>query len=700
MRTKLSLCLFALAATLQAQNPNTPVFPAGVATDNDLPVATNNANTTLAVAINATTTTIVLSSASRFVTPLIMTIDSELLRCATHTGVTYTCTRGFDSSTAATHPFLATVRGNIVDWHINQAAAEIKAIEGNLSPLLVLGADCTGATNSTTAFAAYIAAQAGKTVTIPANCTLLVTPPITLTAAGTKIIGSGPTSVVKSTVATGNTFVVQANDIQIKDLKIQGVAVDDTTVEFGIFTAAAAPALRGRVEGVTFDGLNDGLKLDSGNSFWTITENTCQNLWGVISGTGYCFLLGLSNSNVISGNHGYATAGKGRHMVYAGAGSSYNIVANNIGDGYNEGTFVLNTYVSEPASTNNVFTGNISTNAAAGSNGGAAFETSGKTQNNLFIGNAVFNSQTPCWSTDSSGLGANLNFGNQFIDFNCQLSATSSTFCGRIGGAVNTIVQGGLYVNASSGAPNTYPCFVVQPGAQGTTNSDLTDGTQFIGVRVVGNANMRSAIQINATLPYATNTYIGGGNVLAAGGVATIENPANQPIRRGINPASGTTSETIDTNPLIMPTGYVWEGTTTCSAADACTTGSGTNGNAIRKFSGDSLSLSQGVQIKDTHTGGGTFNLGEFASIKSFQVREVGGMNWSFNANTGNIELAQGGILGFATTFAGLGACFGAFTGLQKIVADAMTTTFGSVIVGGGSNVGIAICNGTNWIFH
>lgn len=122
------VCLFWVTG-LKAQNPNTAVFPGAVATDNNLLVATDNARTTLAVAINASVTSIVLTSPTKFVSPLVMTIDGEQLLCLTHTGPTYTCTRGFNGSTATNHAFLAIVQGNMTAWHHNQLAAEVKSIE-------------------------------------------------------------------------------------------------------------------------------------------------------------------------------------------------------------------------------------------------------------------------------------------------------------------------------------------------------------------------------------------------------------------------------------------------------------------------------------------------------------------------------------------------------------------------------------------
>lgn len=129
----MKLTIFLIAATALAQNPNVPAYPGALATDNNLLVATNNAETHLAVAINSTQTTINLATPNAaFVTPLAITIDGEILFCGSHAGSVYTCSRGWDRTIAAGHTTTSLVRANIIDWHHNQLAAEVKAIESTL----------------------------------------------------------------------------------------------------------------------------------------------------------------------------------------------------------------------------------------------------------------------------------------------------------------------------------------------------------------------------------------------------------------------------------------------------------------------------------------------------------------------------------------------------------------------------------------
>lgn len=125
-----------LAGVIAAQNPNTPIYPGGIATDNDLLVASNNADATLVAPVTATGTTIILSTATRFVTPMSISIGAEIMRCLTHVGTTYTCQRGFDGTTAAIHIQGVAVHGYFVAWPLNQVNSEVKAIETALGPNL------------------------------------------------------------------------------------------------------------------------------------------------------------------------------------------------------------------------------------------------------------------------------------------------------------------------------------------------------------------------------------------------------------------------------------------------------------------------------------------------------------------------------------------------------------------------------------
>ena len=150
---KISLPML-FAGLLLGQNPNTAQYPGAIVTDQQLLVATNNANTTLTSSMTSSQTTISLTSGTYFVAPVAVRIDSELVDCTTLTTNTLSgCTRGFDNTTATTHNSGAPVYGLIIDWHINQPNAEIKAVEtalgvnlGNVPGALTLSNDTSTGT--------------------------------------------------------------------------------------------------------------------------------------------------------------------------------------------------------------------------------------------------------------------------------------------------------------------------------------------------------------------------------------------------------------------------------------------------------------------------------------------------------------------------------------------------------------------------
>ncbi len=108
-------------------------WPTAVATDAELFVAKNNFQTTLNGAIDASTTTVVLTSVSGLPTSGYVTIGTEAIKYTgiavnTLTGVT----RGADSTTAATHANGDAVFAFIVANHHNVLKEEIKAVETSL----------------------------------------------------------------------------------------------------------------------------------------------------------------------------------------------------------------------------------------------------------------------------------------------------------------------------------------------------------------------------------------------------------------------------------------------------------------------------------------------------------------------------------------------------------------------------------------
>lgn len=118
------------------------IYPTAAATDADLFVAVNNKFTTLNGAIDAVTTTIVLTSASGFPTAGYVSIDTEAIK---YTGITVNTltgvTRGADGTSAASHADASLVEHRGIAAHHNTAKDEIIAIETDLGSRIGFATD-------------------------------------------------------------------------------------------------------------------------------------------------------------------------------------------------------------------------------------------------------------------------------------------------------------------------------------------------------------------------------------------------------------------------------------------------------------------------------------------------------------------------------------------------------------------------------
>lgn len=143
LKNKLITLLLACGMAF-GQNPNTAVYPGGVATDTDLLVFSNRASTFTSSAVGIGDVNIPVSSTSLFIVPTVITIQNEIIKVCTKTASSFgVCSggRGFNSTSAAAHASGISVTGNVVAYWGNQINAEIIAIEANamLNPLTTLG---------------------------------------------------------------------------------------------------------------------------------------------------------------------------------------------------------------------------------------------------------------------------------------------------------------------------------------------------------------------------------------------------------------------------------------------------------------------------------------------------------------------------------------------------------------------------------
>jgi hypothetical protein len=170
------LCLLSLlGAAALAQN--TAIFPGAVPTPARIGVAANACQTTLALGILATDTSIPVMSSSCFKAAGFLTVDNEIMAvCAIPDGTHVTvgvsaCPnvdgRGTDvangGGAAAGHLANAAVQARIVAWQLNQGLAETIAVETKLHSEMASvadkGAKCDGSTDDSAAFTAALAAS-------------------------------------------------------------------------------------------------------------------------------------------------------------------------------------------------------------------------------------------------------------------------------------------------------------------------------------------------------------------------------------------------------------------------------------------------------------------------------------------------------------------------------------------------------------
>lgn len=111
-------------------------------------IGQSNSTTALASGIDASTTAIVVSNFVGAGANAALGIDGEIVQCSVRTGTTYTCARGQQGTTAATHASGATVT-ELKYKTLNQAGTAL--MQGQLRSIV---------RNDSTVQAAIVAAQA------------------------------------------------------------------------------------------------------------------------------------------------------------------------------------------------------------------------------------------------------------------------------------------------------------------------------------------------------------------------------------------------------------------------------------------------------------------------------------------------------------------------------------------------------------
>lgn len=187
------------------------------------------------------------------------------------------------------------------------------------------GATGDGSTNDRAAFQAAL--DTGKHVYVPTPDTAyLIGSSLTPATVGQKIFGDGAASIIRASAATFNLFVPSAADILLADLRLEGAATDATTEQYAVYTAAANPAVRLRLNRVVISGpdsstgFNNGVKYDTDSDYGSADQIYIERLRGATAAKGYGILAGACSGLMVKEVVGIGSAGNGRHLVYFSAG--------------------------------------------------------------------------------------------------------------------------------------------------------------------------------------------------------------------------------------------------------------------------------------------------------------------------------------------------------------------------------------------
>ena len=367
------------------------------------------------------------------------------------------------------------------------------------------------------------AVNTGKDVYIPSGVTV-TSSQVTITTAGQKIYGSGPSSIIKPSSAGIHLFNVQADYVSISDLRLNGVETGITNTTFAIFTAAASPANYMTIERVVFSGANsslgfaNGVKFDDSCSYGVVKNCRFERLWGTTSGHGYGVLAGNTIGVVVESNWFIGTSGRGRHAVYFSAGATackgnFNYVA---GFGYEALTSF--SQAAQPACVDIHFIGNQTYNCCTSIPGISTGHISafGHQVRCKILGNTI---------SGSKGCGIKIDGTNYSDLYDTEILSNTIVDSDYIGIDIVAGVRGILGSNSvkdsSKASVGTYSNIRVAADPSGVGTG--TTGWLVSGNKCPASASARSAFQFNLQTPYPTNISLKG-NMFESGVTSDIEN--------------------------------------------------------------------------------------------------------------------------------------------------------------------------------
>jgi hypothetical protein len=393
--------------------------------------------------------------------------------------------------------------------------ATYSMISGAVVNVLDYGAVGNGVADDTVAITAALAT--GSSVYFPEGT--YKTGQQTLSTSGQTLFGAGEKSIILAKIAGINLFVVNADYVTIRDLRINGAEIDATNSNnFAVFTDIAVPAQFLAVSNVLFTGannatgFNNAVKFDTGSNFGSVIGCSIDRLQGNLSGNGYG-VLNAGNFANICNNTMSASSGRGRHGIYITAGASDNIIFGNSLTGFDREAITQFSRDAQLTCARNKYIGNTIANSAVANN-----PTSGSIGIYGHSIGAVISSNV---ITGSGQLGIVLD-GTGVTDlFNTIISNNFVAFSATVGiqliSASESSVVGNIVYESSTASIGVYSNIEIKSDGVTAPNITLIEANQAWGP-----INSRSAIRIDPTVPTPTKVKLQF-NALSAGTAGVIE---------------------------------------------------------------------------------------------------------------------------------------------------------------------------------
>jgi hypothetical protein len=340
----------------------------------------------------------------------------------------------------------------------------------------------------------------------------------TITTAGQTLFGAGEKSIILAKTAGANLFVVEADYVSFRNLRMNGAETGSSNNDFAIFTATATPAQFLAVENVLFSGasaasgFNNAVKFDSGCNYGSVIGCVIERLWGNLSGNGYGILNGANNAT-FRDNTLLASSGRGRHGIYISSGASDNEISGNFLSSFDlEGITQYSTGV-QPACSRNKYIGNSLIACAASNNPtSGSIGIYGHSSGAVISANTITSSGQIGIAVDGTGVTdcANTIISDNFVAF----SATTGI---NLISPIACSVTGNIVYESSTASVGTSAN--IQIKSDGTTApSDIL----IEGNHAWGPVYSRSAVRIDPTTPTPVKTKLQF-NAFSAGASGTIE---------------------------------------------------------------------------------------------------------------------------------------------------------------------------------